>query len=325
MVVSIILLYMILASTFTLAKSVLFYTTPIFFIGLRMVLGGTLLLGYLYFFRREQVRFEWRHWRGFAAIMLFHIYIAYITEFWALAYVTSSKACLLYNLSPFVTALFAYWWHKERMTLKKWLGLIVGITGFLPILISAAPATEWLAGSWMFLSMPELALLVSVVSSAYGWIIMKKLVKDGGYSPLMVNGVGMVSGGLLAFVTSLIVEGTPSVHALPQAPHFGQLGVWIGSFCSQYATDMIIFSLYTILLIVAANIIFYNLYGHLLTRYSATFLSFAGFTCPMFAALYGWLFLGEEISRWFFLSVLIVVGGLYLFYQDEFQEQNLLK
>src|SRR5438552_6442085 len=99
----IIVLYMLLASTFTIAKAVLLYVQPIFFIGLRMVLAGSLLLGYTYLFRRSWIRFTSAHWPLFAQIIIFHIYLAYTLEFIALQTISSAKACLLYNLSPFIT------------------------------------------------------------------------------------------------------------------------------------------------------------------------------------------------------------------------------
>jgi drug/metabolite transporter (DMT)-like permease len=64
-------------------------------------------------------------------------------------------------------------------------------------------------------------------------------------------------------------------------------------------------------------LICYNLYGYLLRRFSATFMSFAGLTTPLFTALFGWIFLGEVASPAFYLSFSILSVGLLLFYQEE--------
>lgn len=45
----VLLLYMLFASTFTMGKAALAYTTPIFFTAIRMFAGGTLLLIYQHF------------------------------------------------------------------------------------------------------------------------------------------------------------------------------------------------------------------------------------------------------------------------------------
>jgi drug/metabolite transporter (DMT)-like permease len=58
----------------------------------------------------------------------------------------------------------------------------------------------------------------------------------------------------------------------------------------------------------------------LLRRFTATFVSFAGFTTPLFTAILGWFFLGETVTMSFYLSTIVVFSGLYLFYQDELQK-----
>ena len=309
--VLIILLYLLFAITFTLAKAVLFYVTPIFFIGMRMSIAGVLLLGYALFV--QKIRIQPKSWPLLAQIALFHVYVAYIAEFWALQYTSSAKTAIIYNFSPFITALLAIWFVQERLSRRQWAGLALGFVGFVPWIYSATNC-EWHAGSVGIFSLPEIALIVSVISSAYGWLIMRKLLAEFSYSPILVNGIGMLCGGLLAVVTALAFETKPFFIARSQEElcnHllFVQLGSPWGA--------MFHFILYTALLIIIANILCYNLYGYLLTRYSPTFLSFAGFLCPLFAALFGWFFLSEHISVSFIMTVICVIGGLLLFYMQE--------
>lgn len=300
-------LYMAIASTFTIGKLALQYLHPMLLIGLRMTLGGSFLLGYLYFFKRCAFTFKKEHLFDFIAIILFHIYFSFIAEFWALQYLSSAKICLFYNLSPFITAIFSYFWFSEKMTLKKMLGLSIGFFGFLPVLL-AGESSEVFSSSFLFFSWPELAMLFSVVSACFGWILVRKLGRAG-YSMLTINGVGMFAGGILSFVTSFFIEGVPSLKMVT-----GSVGTTIGIALG-----------YTMMLILLANVLFYNLYGHLLKHYTATFLSFAGFMTPFFAALFGWVFLGETVSRSFFLTILFVLIGLYLFYQEELRQGYIVK
>jgi len=78
----------------------------------------------------------------------------------------------------------------------------------------------------------------------------------------------------------------------------------------------------TLLLMIISNAICYNLYGKLLKKYSATFMSFAGFTTPLFTALFDWLKFGEVASWHFYLSATIVFGGLLIFYQEELTQNS---
>jgi drug/metabolite transporter (DMT)-like permease len=109
----------------------------------------------------------------------------------------------------------------------------------------------------------------------------------------MVNGICMSIGGLLALLTAAPVEG----------------------FCP--ISSVIPFISYLALYILISNIISYNLYGFLLRSYTVTFMSLAGFMAPLFASLYGWIFLHEPLSQQFILSACMLAIGLYLFYQDE--------
>lgn len=299
----VLIMYMLLASTFTIGKAALVYAAPIYFIGVRMTISGILLLVSMYLFKRDQFRIHLKNdfWL-LSQIAIFHIFISYTLEFWALAHhITAAKACFLYNLSPFVTALVAYLVCNERLTVRKWIGLLIGFLGFLPVLIVDSPA-EAAEGGFFFLSMPEICLLGSAVAAVYGWVVMKKLVVERHYSPIVVNGFGMFWGGVLSFITSFIFEPKPLMR--------------IGTI-STGGNDLLFFILYTALLIIIANVIVYNLYGYLLRKYSATFLSLVGISAPFFAALIGWFVHGESVTSAFYISSVIVFLGLYIFYIDE--------
>lgn len=291
----IILLYALFASSFSMGKVLLRYTTPIFLTGIRMFLGGLILLTYQYFYENKHFKFKARHIKYYAQIVFFGIYITYILRFWALNYLPSSKTCFLYNLSPFLSAIFSYFIFSEKMNKQKIAGLLIGCFGLIPMLLSTTPM-EQVIGEFSFLSLPELAVLISVATHTYSWIVMRKLVKDKSYSPMMVNGISMTAGGFFALVTSYFTEGVAPI------------------------TNFVPFATTLAAVILISNIICYNFYGYLLKKYTATFLSFAGFLGPLFAGLYGWLFLDETITWHFYLSSVIVFIGLYLFYQEELQE-----
>jgi drug/metabolite transporter (DMT)-like permease len=300
-----------MASTFTFAKAALFYAPPILFIGVRMTIAGFILLGYLWFSSPQQLRIERRHWKYIVQIILFHIYGAYIFEFVGLRSVSSSKACLIYNLTPFVTALFSYLLVGTRLTHKQLIALCIGFMGFIPMMLSTS-IQEVSSATLLGITTGELLIIGSVCCAVQGWMVMKTLVRSG-YSPFAVNGMGMLAGGILALLTSFLVEGMPHL-VQEQGEVVFPLHIWLASYTTS---PLFMCAVYTVLLIIIANIIGYNLYGHLLKTYSATFLSFAGFTAPLFAAVYGWVLLGETVTIWFFVSLIIVFCALYLFYQDE--------
>ena len=223
-------------------------------------------------------------------------------EFWGLRYLTSFKTCFIYSLSPFISAIFSYFLFSEGLSLKKWMGLLVGFLGFLPILLSQTSSEEQ-TGHLFFFSWAELAVLTAAICSVYGWIVLRQLVNEHQMSPLMANGASMFVGGVLALGHSFMVE---DWNPFP-------------------VTNYSVFWECTILLILISNLICYNLYGTLLKRYSATFMSFAGLTTPLFAALFGWLMLGEVVTWPFYISFVIVFLGLLLFDQEELKQSYQLR
>lgn len=296
----VVLVYALFASVFTTAKTALDYSQPLFLVGSRMMLAGVLLLSYQYFFRKERFILNRKDWLRLFLLSLFSIYLTNAFEFWGLKYLTSFKTCFIYSLSPFASALLSYFVFAEKMTPKKWLGMLVGFIGFIPILLSQT-ASEESTGHLFFLSWAEIAVMMAALCSVYGWILLKQLVSENNLSPVMANGTSMLIGGAIALCHSFFVENWDPVPVSEFAP----------------------FITWAFILIIVSNFISYNLYGWLLKRYSATFMSFAGFTTPLFAAFFGWIYLGETITWPFYLSAAIVFIGLTLFNQEELKTERL--
>jgi drug/metabolite transporter (DMT)-like permease len=288
------------ASTFTVGKAALHYTTPMFLIGIRLVVSGICFLAYYFYNYREMPRLHSYDYWVLAQVSFASFYFAYTMEFWALQYMASSKTALLYNLSPVIAACFSYVVFNEKMTLKKVIGLTICLLSFLPILM--APSPEEGKGIF-FLSWPELGLLLAVISFTYGWVVMRKAIKRHFIPTVFINGVGMLCGGIAALITFYTI-GFPERSSLWIHPWFP-------------VTALMPFIVWASLLIVVGSILCYILYGYLLHKYTATFVTLGELATPLFAALYGWLFLHEAIGWSFFFSMVVLAIGSYIFYQEE--------
>lgn len=293
----IVILYALLAGTFSLGKMVLAYSQPIFVVGIRMSISGAILLAYHSIWNHTQLRIKKEHFWPFVQATIFTIYIPYLLRYWGLVYLSSSKACLLYNFGPFLTYFFSYIISKEKVTLKKMAGLCIGFIGLLPLIITSSFHVTTNHGLFI---LPELALLTAVTSMSYGWLIIHKLINKENYPPSMTNGIIMFAGGILALCTSLLLEDP-----------------------ATYITDVMPFITILSIIIVVSNLICHNLYGALLKIYSPTMLSFTSFLSPLFAAFYGWLFMNEIIPLHFYGSAFIIFIGLALFYSDELSGQKI--
>jgi drug/metabolite transporter (DMT)-like permease len=282
-----------------ISKAIIPYTGVMFLTGMRMIVGGGLLLGFQYFSPSRKFMLKKEHIKYYIQLMVFNVLITYTMRFWALKNLPAFKVSFLHNLAPFITSFYAYLFLKDRMTRKQWLGLSIGLLGMIPILLTTTPA-ETSLGEMFFISLPELAAIASVAASSYGWVVMRKLIKDHEYPPVMANGISMFFGGILSLALSLPLEG---IYPVNNSVKFWTLLVAV---------------------VLVSNIICHNLYGQLLRVYSPTLLSFAGFITPFFAALYEWILFGQTITWHFYLSSVIVFGGLFLFYKDELYHQHLV-
>lgn len=288
-------LFAFFASIFSLSKASLEYSEPFFLVGSRMVFAGVILLMYAVLVNRDRLRFTKKQAKDLFLLSFFAVYFSNILEIWGLQHIASSKACLIYSLSPFIAAAFSFFIFREVLSKGKWLGMIVGMGGICVLLAeniaNHGTHDQAVAPHW-----GDLAMVGAVVASVYGWIMLKRVLVEHKLSLTLANGVGMIVGGVMCLVHSYVAG-----EAWKPVPVF----------------DMNLFLRNTVLMAVISNIICYNLYGYLLKRYSATFMSFAGMITPLFASLFGWLLFEEMINWHFGAAFALFLIGLVLFHREE--------
>ncbi len=287
----VVVLCLLYSTIFIIGKYALHYLPPIFLTGGRMLLAGALLLLFQFLFRRKAFCLKKIHWGPVLMVALMGVYLTNILEFWGLQYMESAKASFLCSFYPIATALLSYLWFKEKIAWKQWLGLFLGMSGCIPLLLRMDPAEVF------GFSLPEWAVLASTVTTALGWIAMREAVKHRSLCPLMANGLSMLLGGALSMLHSYWVEPW-NMSLLDNASNLWSALQWL------------------LLLTLVSNILCYNLHGYLLKHFSATYLSFAGLSQPFFTAFLAWLFLAEVLSLAFWASLGLVTLGLYLYYRE---------
>ncbi len=300
----VILMFATWSSVFSIAKVTLEHSTPLFLTAVRMILAGVILLGYLAIRNRSSFQISSRQFASLVLYALLSMYLTNAFEFWSVMHLSAAKTCFLYSLSPFFTAFFSYLHFGERMNTRKWIGMGIGFLGITPVL-AMQTGSEDLIGGILCFSWPELAMMAAALCSVYGWVLLRLLVKDSEIAPSMANGTGMLIGGIFALVHSLIID--PWNPTPVSAGHF-----------SAFAGG-------TLLITFISNIVCYNVYGMMLKRSTATFLSFMGLLSPIFASLVSWLFIGEMPSPVIFLSTAIVGSGLWLIYSAELKQGYIRK
>ncbi len=283
--------YAIFASATTLNKLILFHLPPLFYVGIRMLASGILILGYQAF---KSPRMKMCHLKPdikkLLIIAALTTFIPSVLKAFALKNLISSKATLIASLDPFVTAIYAYFLWSERITRSQFLGMAISFTGIVLLLWATAPSHA-LFGSLGAVSLPEMAAFVSMIIARYGWISAQRVIHSDRYTPTELNGLIMLMGGSYALIASALTESV-DFSAIPMTWTFW--GVCLYS-------------------ITVANIRGYSIYGALLKKYPITLTSLCGISIPLFVHLYGPIILGEPLSLIFFVSLGFVALGTYLF------------
>lgn len=300
----VIFMYAAWSSIFSLGKMALENSPPIFLTGFRMVFAGVILLTWLFIKDRSSLKIGKKQILPLLALAVFSIYLTNILEFWGLQHLSAAKTCFIYGLSPFFAAIFSYIHFGEKMNRRKMLGMLIGFAGFVPVLMLQT-GSENLLSAFSVFSWPELAIMGAALFSVYGWVLLRIIVKNQTLSPMYANGYSMLIGGSMAFVHSFFID---SWNPVPIASgHF-----------MPFLQGIILMTL-------ISNILCYNLYGFMLRKYTATFLSFMGLLSPIFASLNSWIILGETPSYIILLSTAVVSLGLFIVYQAELKQGYIVK
>lgn len=292
--------FALLASAISTNKLILTSLSPTFFVALRMLASGLILVSISMFSPRMRISYLKSDVRKLLLISTLTTWVPSIFKAYALKHLPSAKAAFLGSLDPFVTALYAYLLWNETLTRNKIIGILIGFSGTLIILMTTSPSEEFLKVWWLF-SLPELVMLAAVAFQRFGWIKAQELLKADRYKPTELNGMMYLIGGIYALCTSYFMNEC--------------------DFCSiPFNTHFIFLFVYTVFV---GNIIANTIYAYYLKSYSATFVSLASLSVPLFVQLYAPVLLGESVSLIFFIALAIVFVGLYIFSYDEGKKKTL--
>lgn len=307
---SIFFCYMLFASGIFVNKLILSVLSPSMLSGIRMLVSGLIIfvINWRSYANGGLSKFR-MHWKTFLVITLFTNFLPTLCKAYAIKNLISSKAAFIGSIDPFVTAFYAYLIYNESLTLKKWVGVVLGFIGTI-LLVSTSSPVEASLGTFLMISLPEFAAIASVAISRLGWILVQKQMRTNMFSAIDINGVVMTGGGLLAFlsiplwrVLGLSNESFNVWGLLGSSIMIKGVGVHIGYLL-----------VYTVII---GNLFAYNLYAHLLKHTSATLMSLAGFTIPIYVSLMGYFFLNEPVTKMLIFAAVFMLAGVALFYYDD--------
>jgi drug/metabolite transporter (DMT)-like permease len=221
-----------------------------------------------------------------------------------LARTEAGLGSVMIDSQPLAVALLAFWLFGERIGLWGWLGLALGVTG---ISLLGLP-DEWILGVVQHRSLPEgiqlgasliadlfqngqWLMLLAAVSMAVGTVLLRYVSRHA--DPVVATGWHMILGGLPLFALSSQLEIEQFVHL--------DGSNWLAM---TYST-------------VFGSAIAYALFFYFASSGSLTSLSALTFLTPIFALLFGHLFLGEVLSPVSWGGVCLTLVSIFLINQRD--------
>jgi len=276
---ALILLFCLLwSSAFTAAKIGIVDAPPLLLLGFRFLIAGVALTAVMLVLRGPQSIRRDEIGRLVLLGLLNHaLYLG--LGYLGMRTISSGLAAVIMSTSPIITTALAAMMLGERFTLRKGLGLLLGLAGVAFILRSRLTVGHDDLGGMLF-------GICAAIGLSAGTILYKKLpTRSDSFAGL---GVQLIAAGSGLLPIALLLEDVSAIH-----PTWSLLGALL------YLVGPISVGAYT-------------LWFMLLRRGSATQASSLHFIMPPLGLLMGWAVLAEPLNAIDFLGILPVAFGIWL-------------
>jgi drug/metabolite transporter (DMT)-like permease len=276
-------------------KGTIDHTTPFFLAGFRLVPAGFLVLLWAAWKGRKGPD-SWRAWGwiGLFAIVDGALFQGFLAQ--GLMRTGAGLGSVMIDSQPLAVALLALWLFGEHIGWIGWVGLLVGVAGISCLGLPEAffqGAIDWQHldivgalfdnGQWL--------MLLAALAMALGTVISRYVSRH--VDAVVATGWHMVIGGIPLLLLS----------AQGETNQWQMMGVqdWLAL---GYAT-------------IFGSAIAYGLFFQAAATGSLTSLSALTFLTPVFALLFGNLFLGETLDALQTGGVLLTLVSIYLINQRD--------
>lgn len=275
----VVLVAVLIGANFTSLKYALDHTTPLLLAGLRTVVGGVFLLGFVTLVRGERIPTD-RALLG----KIFVVSLAITTISSGLLVVGVSRvpagvASLLSSTMPLFTALLVVILMGTRPTRLGAVGLVVGFAGTI---VLASPSMDGEATT-----IGIIALAVSALAWAFGTVFMQW--RDfSAVSPVMIVALQLPMSAAVLIPIAVVTEGVAD---------------------TDWSVGLFVPLAYSA---IPANAVTFALMATIVKRAAATQAAATAYLIPISGVFFGWLLRGERLGAVELVGGALVVGGVYL-------------
>ncbi len=218
-------------------------------------------------------------WAWLALLGITNTLLPFALISWGEQHVDSAVAAILNGTVPLFTMVIAHFsLHDDRMTVPRFVGLIVGFIGVIVLMghdLDLAAMRTNIGG--------QAAVVLAALSYAASAVLARKKLR--GIEPLTQAFVPVVSAASLAWVAALVVEGGGA----PSLPITWFALLWLGLLGSCVA---------------------YLLYFYLLHHVGPTRATLVTYVFPVVGLVLGVVFLGETLDLGLAIGAALIVGGI---------------
>ena len=283
-----ILINFLFSLTYPLITICLNESTILTTMAIRMLFGGLSLFIFQIFYDFKQIAIKKKHILSFLIICLFHMFLNFIAEAYALKHLSGFIISIFYLTSPLISAIIGKILYNTFLSKKqKYILFLFFLISFLYLFQINLNLNLDYFNLKSFISI--LLIIFSISSSILSWYKIKELIEDS-YSIVVINGYASLFSGFFSFIIGYF---------------FDQNFFIIG--------NKLVFYKSILLLVIVSNFLAYNLYQNILKKYSITFIMLIEFIAPFFVAILEWLFFGIYINIYQLIYFFIFLFLIYKF------------
>jgi len=274
-----VLLSIIWGSAFMLVKVALEDVPPLTLVAGRLTGAAVFLLAALVLTGRS-LPSDRSSWRAFVVLGVVNNAWPFTMLTWGQQHIDSSLAAILVASMPLSTVLLAHWWIKERLTVDRSVGVLVGFGGVF--LLIGGDLSSLLESS----TLGQLAVIGGVLGYSFGTVFARNYLQD---ADPVVTAAGQMLVGTSIMAPIALAADTPFDLAVSvkAALAWATLGV-------------------------LSSAVAYLLFFWLIRRITATQASMVSYLIPITGVLLGALVLDERLSANSFAGLGVIIIGVWI-------------
>ena len=251
----------------------------------RISVAALFLLGFL-LQKKRRVEFI-KNWRILLIIGLVNSALPFCLLAYSSLTLSGGTVSILNAITPIFTAWIAHFWLKDTLNRQQMLGLFISISGMCYLVWDKV---DWSLASWL----PILAGIVASLSYGFASNATKKYLKE---ISTMTSSAGSLFFSAI-FVVTIALFFLPSTQHITS--HEWSSAIMLGILCTGIA---------------------FMIYFRLVKSIGPARTASVTFLIPIFAFIWGYLFLGEVVTIRMWIATIIILSGMSLVLQRRYGDR----